>query len=71
MGREDGNRYLNEQKLIWDKNGEMVSYGNSSPLPRIRLSVKNLAQGKYDSVIVCLLNHSLGLFGTNFCVGAT
>lgn len=40
VGRKESNRYLNEQKLVWDRNRKMVSYGNSSTLLRIRLSLR-------------------------------
>lgn len=39
VGRKGSNRCLKEQKLTWDKNREIVSYDNSSPLLRIRLSL--------------------------------
>ena len=45
MGNRENNKYLNEQKLIWEKNREMISYGNSDPLLRIRLSIRISLKG--------------------------
>lgn len=64
MGNRENNKYLNEQKLIWGKNREMISYGNSNPLLRIRLSIRISLKGSvtlYLFVLLPILFGDLGL----------